>query len=35
MPNRPHRKEDSNYLFLKIKLRDLVPNFHIHTSLSD
>jgi hypothetical protein len=30
-----HCKEDSNYVFLEIKLRGLVPNFHIHTSVSD
>jgi hypothetical protein len=30
-----HCKEDSNYVFPEIKLRGLVPSFHIHTSLSD
>jgi hypothetical protein len=30
-----HCKEDSNYVFLEIKLRGLVPSFHIHTSVSD
>ncbi len=30
-----HCKEDSNDVFLEIKLRGLVPNFHIHTSVSD
>jgi hypothetical protein len=30
-----HCKEDSNYVFPEIKLRGLVPNFHIHTSVSD
>jgi hypothetical protein len=29
------RKEDSNYVFLEIKLRGLVPNFHIYTSVCD
>jgi hypothetical protein len=28
-------KEDSNYIIPEIKLRGLVPNFHIHTSVSD
>jgi hypothetical protein len=27
--------EDSNYVFLEIKLRGLVPNFHFHTSVSE
>jgi hypothetical protein len=31
----PHCKEDSNFVFLEIKLRGLVPNFYIHTSVSD
>ncbi len=30
-----HGKEDSNYVLVEIKLRGLVPNFHIHTSVSD
>jgi hypothetical protein len=30
-----HSKEDSNYVFSEIKLRGLVRNFHIHTSVSD
>ncbi len=30
-----HCKEDSNYVFPEIKLRSLIPNFHIHTSASD
>jgi hypothetical protein len=31
-----HGIEDSNYVFPEIKLRGLlVPNFHIHTSVSD
>ncbi len=30
-----HCKEDSNYIFPEIKLRDIVPNFHIHTSVND
>jgi hypothetical protein len=30
-----HCKEDSIYVFPEIKLRGLVPNFHIHTSVSD
>jgi hypothetical protein len=30
-----HCKKDSNYVFLEIKLRGLVPSFHIHTSVSD
>jgi hypothetical protein len=29
------RKEDSNYVFPEIKLRGLVQNFHIYTSVSD
>jgi hypothetical protein len=28
-----HCKEDPNYVFPELKL--LVPNFHIHTSVSD
>ena len=30
-----HCKEDSNYVFLEIKLRSLVPNAHIHTYSQD
>ncbi len=30
-----HCKEDSNYVFPETKLCGLVPNFHIHTSVSD
>ncbi len=30
-----HCKEDSDYVLPEIKLRGLVPNFHIHTSVSD
>jgi hypothetical protein len=30
-----HCQEDSNYVFPEIKLRGLVPNIHIHTSVSD
>jgi hypothetical protein len=30
-----HCKEDSKHIFPEIKLRGLVPNFHIHTSVSD
>jgi hypothetical protein len=30
-----HCKEDSNYVFPEIKLRDLVPKLHIHISVSD
>jgi hypothetical protein len=30
-----HCKEDSKYVFPEIKLRGLVPNFRIHTSVSD
>jgi len=30
-----HCKEDPIYLFPEIKLRGLVPGFHIHTSVSD
>ncbi len=29
-----HCKEDPNYAFPEIKLRGLVPNFHIYTSVS-
>ncbi len=31
----PHCKEHSNYKFPEIKLRGIVPNFPIHTSVSD
>jgi hypothetical protein len=34
-PITTHCKEDSNYVFPEIKLRGLVPNFNIHTSVSD
>jgi hypothetical protein len=30
-----HCKEDSKYLFPEIKLRGLVPNFRIHTFVSE
>jgi hypothetical protein len=30
-----HCKEDSSYLFTEIKLRVLIPSFHIHTSASN
>ncbi len=30
-----HCKEDSKYVFQKIKLRGIDPNFHIHISVSD
>ncbi len=30
-----HCKEDSNHVFPEIKLRGLVPNFHIHTSVNN
>ncbi len=30
-----HCKEDLNYVFPDIKLRGFVPNFHIHTFVSN
>jgi hypothetical protein len=30
-----HCKEDPIYVFPEIKLHTLVPNFHIHVSVSD
>jgi hypothetical protein len=30
-----HCKQDPIYVFPKMKLRGLVPNFHIHVSVSD
>jgi hypothetical protein len=30
-----HCKEDPTYVFPEMKLRGLVPNFHIHVSVSD
>jgi len=32
---RVHCKEDPIYVFPQIKLRGIVPNFHIHVSVSD
>ncbi len=29
-----HCKEDPNYVFPEMKLRGLIPNFHIHVSVS-
>jgi hypothetical protein len=33
--NRLHCKEDPICVFPEMKLRGLVPNFHIHVSVSD
>jgi len=33
--NWPHCKEDPIYVFPEMKLRGLVPNFHIYVSVSD
>ncbi len=33
--NRLHCKEDPIYVFLEMKLSSLVPNSHIHVSVSD
>jgi hypothetical protein len=30
-----HCKEEPNYVFPEMKLRGLLPNFHIHVSVSD
>ncbi len=30
-----HCKEDPIYVFPEVKLRDLVPNLHMHVSVSD
>ncbi len=33
--NHLHCKQDPIYVFTKMKLRGLVPNFHIHLSVSN